>query len=155
VRDRRGVGKDDRDSVETNLTPSDSRARRVGSCGSNNIFLLVAANGTIGSAIVAGRACFNFHKHNRFALARNNIGFDFTIRGAIIPGNNQITRASQIPMRKVFAAFSKRRLRRQCLPFPKLTRAITQLPEELPRRENACGVLIASSSHSMTLPRMR
>jgi len=155
VNERRRIGEDDGDSIETDLAPGDAGAGRITARGPNDVLLLIGSNGAVRRTEIRRSAGFHFDEDHGVAIAGDDIDLRFAFVRAIVAGHHPEAGVSQIAVGEIFAAAPQSGIGRERAAFAKLPRGIAYFPEQLPGLDVSERFLSTSRCHSMTLPRTR
>src|SRR5437763_14804065 len=82
------IGEDDRDCVEANLAPIDSRARCIATGRTNDALLFVAVDGALRTAKIRGPTGLYLDENQNAVVASNDVDLRVSGAGAIISGDD-------------------------------------------------------------------
>jgi hypothetical protein len=149
------VCKDDRDCIEADPGPIDSGPRGIGAGGAHDVLALFLINCALRTAKLVVCSRFHFHKDDKISLPRDDVYFGLSAPRAIVARYHHIAGAAEIAMSQIFSAATKCGGRAEILGLEPVAGGVAQFPEKLRGLNPAVSGVIASSSHSMTLPRIR
>lgn len=155
MNERRRLGEHDGDGVEAHLVPGDTGAGGIAAGSANDVLLFIRPNRAIRGAEFGRSSGFHFHEDEDVRLAGDDIDFGIAFVGAEIAGDNGKAGISQITVGQIFASAAEGGFGREGAALMELASGIAQLPEELGRVDLPERSSIASSRHSITLPRTR